>query len=83
MTDKALRARVEGREAVAARTSWQLDVRGFRVRCLREGPGAFQVQVRGQGSRGRWESTGDLCADPNDALQRVARALQRMLEDAS
>jgi hypothetical protein len=42
---KAARARVAGREAVAARTVWQLAVRGLRLRCVQVGA-AYQVQAR-------------------------------------
>src|SRR5271167_1278585 len=33
-SDSAVRARVAGREAVARRTVWQLDIGPFRMRCV-------------------------------------------------
>lgn len=46
--DAAARARVAGKDAVAARTAWALTIGGLRVRCVRDDdarPGArYEVQ---------------------------------------
>lgn len=44
--EKAVRARVDGREAVAKRTVWSLEIGPVRARCLWRGRD-FVVQIRG------------------------------------
>lgn len=46
--DKAMRARVEGRNKTAARTMWTVLIGDrFALRCLARDDGRFDVQVRG------------------------------------
>lgn len=48
--DDAVRARNEGKDAVARRTIWILEIGGLKVRCLLENQTMFVVQVRTEGS---------------------------------
>jgi len=56
--DKAMRARVAGREATEERTVWKLDVPPLRYRCLRDeklnpnGTPRFTVEIRD--ADGKW-----------------------------
>lgn len=45
-TDTAMRARVSGRENVAARTVWQLDANSLRLRCVLVDAETYELQGR-------------------------------------
>jgi len=45
-TDTAMRARVAGRENVAARTVWQLDATALRIRCVLVDAETYELQGR-------------------------------------
>lgn len=66
--DAGVRARVDGKTAIAARTVWALEVGGARFRCLRE-QGGYVVQAR---TRKGW--TAEVCKGPDAAelLRQVA-----------
>jgi len=44
--ESAMRARVDGRAKVAARTVWTLEIGALTARCLRQDDGTFIVQGR-------------------------------------
>jgi hypothetical protein len=69
-TDLAVRARVEGKSAVARRTVWRLDVGLVTARCLRDGD-SFVVQVRGPAG---WNPAVGRGPDATKLLQAVARS---------
>jgi hypothetical protein len=74
--DSNVRARVDGRNAVVARTVWQLEVLGgVAFRCVAQSEAAYVVQVRtGKG----WEPLGSKSSpDPHELLRRAARAACR------
>lgn len=67
-TDKAVQARVAGKELVAKRTIWQLEIGHSRFRCVWTGTD-FTVQHRTDKG---WSEGLAHWADPADALRRVA-----------
>ena len=72
MTDKAVRARVAGRQTVAEKILWQLNVGDFRVRCIPHTveAGAYIVEARIDGV---WRAHLCFGKDPVELLQRVAK----------
>jgi hypothetical protein len=71
-TDAAVRARVAGREAVAAKTVWQLDLGPVRARCVRQGEAEYVVQ--GRMSNG-WTTVILRGTDPVELLRQVAGSI--------
>lgn len=72
-------ARVEGRTKVAERTAWELDVAGFRLRCLKEPGSGYVVQARGE--RG-WTEKVTRKDDPAGKARRVRCGNAGALVDA-
>lgn len=66
-TDEAVRARNAGKDAVAMRTIWSVDLAGLRFRCLAD-MRTFVVQIR----QGTWqELSGFRGRDPVEMLNRL------------
>jgi hypothetical protein len=96
MSDQAVRARVDGRTAVARRTVWQLEVGPLRMRCIAtsvectyEGDpikptSAYIVQSRDP--KNGWTGVVGAGDDPAELLRRVsgsasvAKFVQKMIE---
>jgi hypothetical protein len=65
-SDKAMRARVNGRTKMAERTAWTLEANGLAVRCVKTRDG-YTVQAR----VGKWSDLGLAGTDPIVLLQAV------------
>lgn len=97
-TDAGVRARVAGREAVARRTVWQLDIGAFRVRCVaspveRDDNGepikpASAYVVQNRDPKNGWTNMVGAGDDPAELLRRlvgsagVAEFIQGMIKPA-
>lgn len=66
--DKGMRARVDGRTAMAQRVVWQLEIGPLRARCVGIGVNAFEVY--GRTDRGWTDKIGD-GPDPVELLRKV------------
>lgn len=74
--DKAMRARVEGRQKTAARMLWSLTIGGVALRCLAAGEFGYEVQARGPSG---WQP---LFADEDPLAMLKAVVLTSTVEEA-
>jgi len=68
VNDKAVQARVEGRQRMAARTMWKLEAGPLQLRCVKDGPDDFHLEAK---SEKGWGKFGPQSVHPL-ALLRVA-----------